>query len=55
MQPWLMWLLGVAIAALPFLLMVAFHGPDTTDSRGRRTHPAWRAAPHKAQSKNLSA
>lgn len=44
MEPWLMWLVGVGVAALPFLLMAAFHGTDTADSRGRRTDRRWRAS-----------
>lgn len=44
MEPWVMWLVGLALAALPVALMIAFHGPDTADSRGRRTDRRWRAA-----------
>lgn len=43
MEPWVMWLVGLGVAALPFALMVAFNGPDTADSHGRRTDRRWRA------------
>jgi hypothetical protein len=37
-----MWVVGLGVAALPFVLMVAFHGADAADSRGRRTDRTWR-------------
>ena len=42
MDTWVMWVLGLAIAALPVVLMVGFNGPDRTDSHGRRTDRRWR-------------
>jgi hypothetical protein len=37
-----MWLLGLAIVALPFLLMIAFNRRELADSRGRRMDHRWR-------------
>ena len=34
---------AVAVVVLPFVLMVAFHGRDEADSRGRRLDARWRA------------
>lgn len=45
MQPWTMWVVGIAVAALPFVLMALFHGPHTVDSRGRPTDRTWRSHP----------
>lgn len=55
MEPWVMWVVGLGVAALPIVLMVAFNGPDTADSRGRRTNRRWRAAtPRRQKSKPLT-
>lgn len=43
MEPWVMWTLGLAVTALPLVLMAAFHGSQTVDSRGRRRSPHWRS------------
>lgn len=45
MDPWTMWVVGLAVAALPVVLMLAFNGRDRADSRGRRTDRTWRAPP----------
>ncbi|HVM15893.1 MAG TPA: hypothetical protein VM287_16385 [Egibacteraceae bacterium] len=42
MEPWMMWAVGLAVAALPFVLMAAFNGRDTADSAGRRLDRRWR-------------
>jgi hypothetical protein len=36
-------LLAVVVIALPVALMVAFHGPDRADGRGRPLPRRWRA------------
>lgn len=43
MQPWLMWAVAAAFAALPFVLMRALNGRDGADGRGRRVDRRWRA------------
>lgn len=42
MEPWVMWVVGLAVAALPVALMAAFNGADVLDSRGRRLNRTWR-------------
>jgi len=42
MEPWMV-VLGVAILLLPVVLMLAFHGGDRADARGRRVRRTWRA------------
>lgn len=34
---------AAVIVVLPFVLMIAFNGPDRADSRGRRLSHEWRA------------
>lgn len=42
MDTWVMWVVGLAVAALPLVLMAAFNGANVADSRGRRLNRAWR-------------
>lgn len=42
MEPWLMWTVGLAVALLPVVLMLAFNRGDVADSRGRRRNRRWR-------------
>jgi hypothetical protein len=42
MNSWTLWLVGLGVAVLPLVLMVAFNGADRADSRGRRTNRTWR-------------
>lgn len=45
MSDWVQWLVAVAVVALPVVLMLAFHGDDLSDSRGRRLWRRWHASP----------
>lgn len=42
MTLWVMWLVAAIVLALPFALMIIFHGEDVADSRGRRIFQRWR-------------
>ncbi|GEM_PF-3589176 len=41
MELWML-VLGAAIVLLPVVLMLAFHGGDRADARGRRVRRTWR-------------
>lgn len=42
MATWVMWVVGVGVALLPFLLLMVFNAGDTADSRGRRQRATWK-------------
>lgn len=42
LSPAVMWILGVAVVLLPFVLAYAFHGNDRSDAEGRRVDRTWR-------------
>jgi hypothetical protein len=41
MDSTVMWVVGVVVFVLPFVLMVAFNGENRADSRGRRLNRRW--------------
>ncbi len=44
-DPAVLWVLGIAIVALPIVLTYAFHGTNQADARGRRLSRRWRGRP----------
>lgn len=42
LQPAVMWVLGIAIVLLPFILSYALNGTNQSDSHGRRVSRRWR-------------
>ena len=43
MDAWVMWLIAAIVVLTPVVLMLAFNGRDTSDSRGRRIDTRWRS------------
>ena len=41
LDPAVMWVIGVAIVLLPFVLTYVFNGRNQADSRGRRINRRW--------------
>lgn len=49
MDMWLIVLIAVVLGVLvPYGLMLAFHGGDRADARGRRVNRAWRSGRRRA-------
>lgn len=42
LAPAVMWILGIAIIALPFVITYTLNGTNQSDSRGRRISRRWR-------------
>jgi hypothetical protein len=42
LDPAAMWIIGIAVTVLPFVLAYAFHGTEQADSRGRKINTKWR-------------
>lgn len=37
-----MWVIGIVLTLLPFVLTLVFHGTNQSDARGRRISTRWR-------------
>ncbi|WP_370324935.1 hypothetical protein [Euzebya sp.] len=42
LPPVVMWVIGIAIVLLPFVIGYATHGTNQADARGRRVSRRWR-------------
>ena len=45
LEPAVLWVVGIALVVLPFVLSVLFNGTHQADSRGRRIRRTWTGRP----------